>query len=149
MSLASKYHQEGFNCAESVLLALCREMGIESSLIPRIATGFGGGIGHTGDICGAVTGAVMALGIRFGRSDPQDKETRDKLYLLVESFLRKVEKNLGHLDCLSLIGVRLNTEEGLKRYRRENLREKCRLIVTTVESIALQYLHGDDSAQVL
>ncbi len=149
MSLASKYHQEGFNCAESVLLALCREMGIESSLIPRIATGFGGGIGHTGDICGAVTGAVMALGIRFGRSDPQDKETRDKLYLLVESFLREAEKNLGHLDCLSLIGVRLNTEEGLKRYRRENLREKCRLIVTTVESIALQYLHGDDSAQVL
>jgi C_GCAxxG_C_C family probable redox protein len=149
MSLASEYHREGFNCAESVLLALCQEMGIESPFIPRIATGFGGGIGHTGGICGAVTGAVMALGIRFGRSNPQDKETRDRLYLLVESFLKAVGKNLGHLDCLSLIGVRLNTEEGLKQYREGNLREKCRSIVTTVENIALQYLHGGDSIQAL
>lgn len=137
-----EYHARGFNCAESVLLGLCEEMHVASPLIPRIATGFGGGIGHTGNICGAVSGAVMALGIAFGREKPEDRATRDRLYLLVESFLREVEKALGHLDCFSLIGVRLNTEEGLKQYREENLRERCRSIVATVEEIAKRYLSG-------
>jgi len=137
-----EYHARGFNCAESVLLGLCEEMHVASPLIPRIATGFGGGIGHTGNVCGAVSGAVMALGIAFGREKPEDRATRDRLYLLVESFLREVEKALGHLDCFSLIGVRLNTEEGLKQYREENLRERCRSIVATVEEIAKRYLSG-------
>jgi C_GCAxxG_C_C family probable redox protein len=139
---SAEYHAQGFNCAESVLLGLCEEMHVASPLIPRIATGFGGGIGHTGNICGAVSGAVMALGIAFGREKPEDRATRDRLYLLVESFLGEVEKALGHLDCFGLIGVRLNTEEGLKRYREENLRERCRSIVATVEEIAKRYLSG-------
>lgn len=146
MSLAREYHQRGFNCCESVLLGLCEEMKVESPLIPQIATGFGGGIGHTGDICGAITGAVLALGIRFGRKDPQDTTTRDRLYLLVESFLEEVKSTLGYIDCFDLIGVRLNTEEGLKKYREENLREKCRLIVTTVEGIAKRYLESGPPA---
>ncbi|MEN3202136.1 MAG: C-GCAxxG-C-C family protein [Atribacterota bacterium] len=137
-----EYHRQGFNCAESVLLGLCDHLGIENSLIPRIATGFGGGIGHTGNICGAITGAVMALGIRFGRENPQDKDSRDRLYLLVETFLKEIEETLGYLDCLNLIGVRLNTKEGLERYREENLRLKCQQIVETVENIARRYLRG-------
>lgn len=142
MSKGVEYHRQGFNCAESVLLGLCDRLGIENSLIPRIATGFGGGIGHTGDICGAITGAIMALGIRFGRENPQDKDSRDRLYLLVEAFLKEAEKTLGYLDCCNLIGVRLNTKEGLKRYREENLRLKCQQIVETVENIAWRYLTG-------
>lgn len=142
MSKGVEYHRQGFNCAESVLLGLCDRLGIENPLIPRIATGFGGGIGHTGDICGAITGAIMALGIRFGRENPQDKDSRDRLYLLVEAFLKEVEKTLGYLDCFNLIGVRLNTKEGLKRYREENLRLKCQQIVETVENIARRYLTG-------
>ncbi|MBC7218151.1 MAG: C_GCAxxG_C_C family protein [Candidatus Caldatribacterium sp.] len=142
MAKSIDYHRQGFNCAESVLLGLCEDLGVKNPLIPRIATGFGGGIGHTGNICGAVTGAVMAFGIRFGRENPEDKDTRDRLYLLVESFLQEVEQSLGRLDCFGLIGVRLNTEEGLRRYREENLREKCRQIVGTVEDIAKRYLTG-------
>lgn len=138
-----EYHCQGFNCAESVLLGLCEYLKVESPLIPRIATGFGGGIGHTGNICGAITGAIMALGIRFGRENPQDKDTRDKLYRLTAAFLRDVERKLGHLDCFSLIGVHLDTEEGLERYRKENLRERCRQIVGIIEDIAQRYLAGD------
>lgn len=138
-----EYHRQGFNCAESVLLGLCDYLKVESSFIPRIATGFGGGIGHTGNICGAITGAIMALGIRFGRENPEDKDTRDKLYRLTAAFLKDAEEKLGHLDCFSLIGVRLDTEEGLEKYRKENLRERCRQIVGIIEEIAQRYLTGD------
>lgn len=81
MKSAGDFHNLGFNCCESVLLGASEFLGVTSELIPKIATGFGGGIGHTGRICGAVTGAVMALGIKYGRTSPQDIHTRDQLYL--------------------------------------------------------------------
>ncbi len=137
---AGEYHKQGFNCCESVLLGLCDYLGIWSELVPQIATGFGGGIGHTGDICGAITGAVMALGIRYGRKNPQDKITRDQLYQMVEKFLQETQSVLGKVNCVDLIGVSLNTEEGLQIYRGQNLRERCNRIIVTVENIAKQYL---------
>ena len=58
----------GFYCAESVVMAIAKAEGIESELLPRIATGFGGGMARTCGDCGAVTGAMMAVGLALGRS---------------------------------------------------------------------------------
>jgi len=140
MKNAGDYHDLGFNCCESVLLGASELLGVKSELIPKIATGFGGGIGHTGRICGAITGAVMALGIKYGRTSPQDKHTRDQFYLKTEKFLQDVEKELGSLNCIDLIGVALNTEEGLREYREKNLRDKCHEIIEKVEQILRTYL---------
>ena len=140
MKSAGDFHNLGFNCCESVLLGASEFLGVTSELIPKIATGFGGGIGHTGRICGAVTGAVMALGIKYGRTSPQDKHTRDQLYLKTENFLKDVEKELGSLNCIDLIGVALNTEEGLREYRERNLKNKCHKIIEKVEEILKAYL---------
>ncbi|MGQ9473406.1 MAG: C-GCAxxG-C-C family protein [Candidatus Caldatribacteriaceae bacterium] len=142
MSSAGEYHRQGFNCCESILLGLFDYLGIKNDLIPQIATGFGGGIGHTGRICGALTGAIMALGKQYGRTKPQDKETRDRFYKLTEAFLNEAQEILGSINCLDLIGVPLNTEEGLQIYREKNLREKCYQIITTVEALAHKYLEG-------
>src|SRR4030066_652072 len=76
----------GFNCAESVLKSLADEMGIECSCIPKIATGFGAGLGRHGEICGAITGAVMALGLKYGRADTKDPEGKEKDYSIVYGF---------------------------------------------------------------
>ncbi len=73
---SGEYHDQGFNCCESTLQGLGDYLGVKSDLIPSIATGFGGGIGHTGGVCGAITGAVMALGIKYGRRDPRIKKKR-------------------------------------------------------------------------
>ncbi|MDK2896656.1 MAG: hypothetical protein PWP04_776 [Candidatus Atribacteria bacterium] len=140
MATASDFHDKGFNCAESTLQGLAEYLGVQNELLPQIATGFGGGVGHTGRICGAISGAVMALGIKYGRRDPQDKKTRDELYQRVEAFLKKVGEKLGHTDCIDLIGVPLNTEEGLKIYRQNHLRDKCHTIIQTVEDLAKEFL---------
>jgi len=115
-------------------------LGVTSDLIPPIATGFGGGIGHTGGICGAITGAVMALGIKYGRKDPRDKEKRDWFYKMVENFLQDAEKELGNLNCRDLIGLTLNTDEAMKIYREQNLRRKCHEIINHIERLAQAYL---------
>lgn len=71
---AKRLFDNGFNCAESVLLATSHEKFAQSigGIIPRIATGFGGGIARNGDVCGALTGGVMAIGLALGRVSPED-----------------------------------------------------------------------------
>ena len=76
VELAKQYAADGFLCSEAVLKAASQWLDVESNLIPRIATGFGAGIGGCGLICGALSGGVMALSLKFGRNDPTRKEGR-------------------------------------------------------------------------
>ena len=67
---ASSHFLKGYNCAQSVLLTMFEHWNGRNELIPKIATGFGGGIGRCGSLCGALAGGVMALGVRFGTNEP-------------------------------------------------------------------------------
>jgi C_GCAxxG_C_C family probable redox protein len=93
---------------------VCQELGIKNDAIPRIASGFGGGIGGTGAVCGAVVGAVMAIGLKRGR----DTTSEDRLgaWGLVQEFRRRFEAEMGHICCHELTGIDLSTEEGQKQF---------------------------------
>ena len=67
-----------------MLLALAEQQGIRSDVIPRIATGFCGGMSRTGNLCGAVSGGVMGLGLALGRHTPQD--SREPVYRAIDGF---------------------------------------------------------------
>jgi C_GCAxxG_C_C family probable redox protein len=97
------------------LLAVCQERGVESRLVPRIATAFGGGIGRTGAVCGAVVGATMAIGLKHGRDEAS--QSRDRTYALAQEFRRCFEQEMGTISCRELTGVDLNTPEGLEHFR--------------------------------
>ena len=64
----------GFNCCQSVLLAYCQEFGLDSQVASRLSTGFGGGMGRMAGVCGAVTGAFMVLGLKYGKMRAEDNE---------------------------------------------------------------------------
>jgi C_GCAxxG_C_C family probable redox protein len=93
---------------------VCQELGIENELIPRVASGFGGGIGGTGAVCGAVVGATMAIGIKRGRDEPS--QDRYGTWALVQEFRRRFEAEMGHICCHELTGKDLSTEEGRKDF---------------------------------
>jgi C_GCAxxG_C_C family probable redox protein len=112
--LARRYH-----CAESVLMAVCRELGVENALVPRIATAFGGGMGRSGEVCGAVTGALMAIGVKLGREEPE--QSYDEVNALTRRFLQSFREQMGSLHCRDLIGTDLGTPEGLQAYRASDL----------------------------
>jgi len=124
-----------FNCAESVLLALSDSLNIPCECIPRIATGFGGGM-KTGSVCGAVSGAVMGFGLVHGRMHSQEREKRDHVYDLVSQFITEFEREHKTIVCRELLGVDITTEEGRKRYSSENLHTKCKTYVLTAFQIA-------------
>ncbi|MGD0766229.1 MAG: C-GCAxxG-C-C family protein [Dehalococcoidia bacterium] len=110
--MARRYH-----CSEAVLMAVCKEMGIESPLIPRIATAFAGGMGRSGEVCGAVTGAIMCIGIKHGREEPGQWQADDIANGLTQRFLRAFRDEMGAIQCRELTGFDLSTPEGLQAFR--------------------------------
>jgi C_GCAxxG_C_C family probable redox protein len=110
-------------CAESVLLAIAESRGIQSDLIPRIATGFCSGISRTGSMCGAVSGAIMAVNLVAGRSSPP--ESLEPSYTLTQKLISQFEKQFGSVNCRPLIDCDLPTEEGQRYFFENNLMERC------------------------
>ena len=93
---------------------MCQEFGIESKIVPQIASGFGGGIGNTGAVCGAVVGAVMAIGLMKERGDTMEDWLR--ISAVVQEFRRRFEAEMETINCRELTGADLTTEEGLQQY---------------------------------
>jgi C_GCAxxG_C_C family probable redox protein len=103
---------EGYNCSQSVLSAWAAELGLDREAALSVATAFGGGMGHRGDTCGAVSGAFMAIGLKHGRLRADDEETRDLAYSLVNRFVEEFESRHGSVVCRELLGFDLSTPEG-------------------------------------
>jgi C_GCAxxG_C_C family probable redox protein len=121
---AQALFDEGWLCAESVLLAVAQQAGIDSALIPQIATGFCSGVSRTKGMCGAVSGGIMALGIVLGRATPDLPP--DRIYDRVRQFLSSFETRHGSLNCFELTGLDFLTAEGREQFKRAGLRDKCR-----------------------
>jgi C_GCAxxG_C_C family probable redox protein len=115
--------RSGFFCAESVLLAIAESQGIQSDLIPRIATGFCSGVSRTGGMCGAVSGAIMGINLVAGRNSPA--ESLEPVYTLSQNLISAFEKQYGSVNCRQLIGCDLATEAGQQYFMEKNLMERC------------------------
>jgi C_GCAxxG_C_C family probable redox protein len=123
---AANHFKQGYNCAQSVLLAMQEYYGIPNNeLIPKVATPFGGGIGKLGSLCGALTGAVIAIGLKHGTNTTNLKK-KEKSYRLSQQLYEQFADTCGSPFCKELIGYDLTKPEELKMIRKLNIRdEKC------------------------
>jgi C_GCAxxG_C_C family probable redox protein len=109
---------EGFNCSQAVFSSYAK--GIDEKAALKIASGFGGGMGRMADTCGAVTGAMMALGLRFGGTSP-DREAKERAYARIREFADRFKARNGSLVCRDLLGCDISTPEGLQQARETGL----------------------------
>ncbi len=133
-----EFFGSGYYCAESVLLAMAESLGIHSDLIPRLATGFCSGMARTGGQCGAVSGAMMGIGLVAGRRSPA--ETVDSSYVLVQELFKRFEDEFGSTNCRALLGCDLATPEGQQTFRANRLLEHCFDYAEGATRIALSLL---------
>lgn len=117
------------NCAQSVLSAYTEELNLDPDLALAISCGFGGGMGRLQETCGAVTGAIMVLGIYNRPKFNSNSERKEKTYVMVREFSEKFKALHGTTSCKALLNCDLQTEEG-RRYAREHglyetICEKC------------------------
>jgi C_GCAxxG_C_C family probable redox protein len=115
--------KEGFNCSQSVLSTYGPEFGLDRETALRLGAAFGAGMGRMGGTCGAVTGAFLVLGLRFGAIQAADLPAKEKTYALVREFARKFQARNGSLICKELLGCDLSTAEGVSRFKAGNLLE--------------------------
>lgn len=125
-------------CAESVLLTVADEVGIISSMIPRIATGFCSGMADTGGMCGAVAGGIMALGMLYGRDDAEQQYK--KVYAMVQRFKGAFEAEFGSIKCMTLTGCDFSTEKGRRLFQEKGMLEKCRVFTGRAASLVTEII---------
>jgi C_GCAxxG_C_C family probable redox protein len=132
---ASNHFKRGYNCAQSALLAMQEYYDLpKNKLIPKIATPFGGGIGKRGSLCGALTGTVIAVGLKHG-TNTTDLKKKEKSYELAQKLYDQFVKTCGSPFCRELIGYDLTKPEDLEKMHKLNVRDKkcCNFVRNAVE----------------
>jgi len=112
---ALSYFIREFNCCQSVLVAYARDFGLSDETALSLAGAFGGGIGGTGETCGAVTGGLLVIGLRHGAGDPKDKEGREKIHQAAQAFMARFTAMCGSTRCRDLLGCDVGAPGGRER----------------------------------
>lgn len=117
--LAAEHFTRDYNCCESMLLAACHYLNIDAWIIPRIATPFGGGISGHSYICGALSGALMAIGLKYGRDNCNQE--REPAKERAGRFIRRFIDKYGTVNCSSIIGCDAADIEARKEHIRSTI----------------------------
>lgn len=129
---------KGFNCAQAVVSSFGTDLGLTEEQCLKVASAFGGGMGKQQSICGAVTGAYMVLGLKYGNITENNEDAKAKTYGLVQEFNKEFLKTNESLVCKDLLlGYDMNTEEGSNQIKEQNLKKlKCeKAIKDAVEAV--------------
>ena len=120
-AVASFKDGEGFSCSQSILSTFSEDLGVDRETALKIATGFGGGMGRMGEVCGAVTGAFMVIGLKHGRINLEDKTPKEQTYALMEEFVRRFKERHGSILCRELLHCDISTEVGQKEAKEQKV----------------------------
>lgn len=132
---------EGFMCSQAVLTAYAGQFGMDRETALRVSAAFGGGMGRMGEICGAVTGAFMVIGLKYGRTAVQDTTLHEKTNRLVKEFVKRFKSGNSSIVCRELLGCDLSTPDGLKTFADKKLRDTvCTKLVSDAAEIVGQLL---------
>jgi C_GCAxxG_C_C family probable redox protein len=113
--------KNGFTCSSAVFSAFSGEMGLDSETAKKIACGYGAGISKTGNICGAVSGAIMVIGLKYGKTKRGDDAATEKTRALVRKFIHEFTQRSGSINCTELLGYNLGKPEEYEKARDNKL----------------------------
>jgi C_GCAxxG_C_C family probable redox protein len=137
--IATEKFLAGYNCAQSVLYAYGPDMGLDGETALKVATGLGAGMGLRGEVCGALTGGILALGLKYGRGGQQDRSATEQTYRKTQELMTRFEHRHGSCSCRVLLDrCDLRTEEGRQYFKEHDLLHKTcvRCVQTVVEELA-------------
>lgn len=141
MEKAQELFAQKYHCSQAVLAAFAEELGITENQALKLGGCFGGGM-CKGEVCGACTGALMALGLKYGQCEINDTESKAKTNDVTVKFLEAFSETNGSYMCKELLGCDLATAEGKEYAREHNLfTEFCPKMVASAVEIAEKFLN--------
>ena len=121
VEIAVASFKAGFSCSQAVLSAFAPDLDLERQTALRLASAFGGGMARMAQTCGAVTGALMVIGLKHGHVTAEDKATKEMTYALVREFVDQFRARNTSLLCRELLGCDIGTPEGMQLFREKGL----------------------------
>lgn len=118
---AASLFEQGFSCSQSVFSAYAEQFGLDGELALRVSGAFGSGMGRLGATCGAVTGAFMVIGLKYAKTKPEDDESKERTYALVQQFAERFRERNGSTVCRELLGYDLSTPEGRQQVEEQGI----------------------------
>lgn len=133
----------GVNCAQAVARTYAAELGLDEQTATRLMATFGAGMGRSGYVCGAVSGAALVLGAKFGNGEAADTARRDKAYAVSAELIDAFRREHGSVLCRDLTGFDLRDADQLQRAREQGVfAESCPVFVRTAAAILEDLLAG-------
>ncbi len=141
---AANYFRQEYLCSQAVLMAFAPQLGLELQMASKIAAPFGAGIGRLGKTCGAVSGALMVIGLKFGHETADDTESKELTFELTRKFLEEFESRNENLLCRELLGLDISNPKELELARNEGVFDKrCPKFVRDAAEIVEEILNRD------
>jgi C_GCAxxG_C_C family probable redox protein len=135
--IAEEKFRSGYNCSQSVLFSFTDKLDLDKDTALKISNGFGGGMGRQQEVCGAVSGAIMVLGLLYGRGENDGPEEQETTYSKVRELIDCFKEEFGSVNCKELLsGCVLMTAEGQKQFKERGLKERCCNYVRRAAEIA-------------
>jgi C_GCAxxG_C_C family probable redox protein len=136
---------QGFTCSSAVFSTFSGDLGLDADTAKKIACGFGGGISHTGNICGAVSGAILAIGLKSGKCSAGDDAAMARTRALTNEFLQEFTRRNGSVNCTELLGYDLGDPNALASARENGLfKTKCPALVRDAAEILEKMLSNGE-----
>jgi C_GCAxxG_C_C family probable redox protein len=112
-----------FACSQALVSTYGVPLGLDRKNALRISGVFRGGMAHMGGTCGAVTGAFMVIGLKYGNIEVNDEKAKEMTTKLAREFADKFKTLNGSILCRELLGCDISTPEGMKIAKERRLFE--------------------------
>ncbi len=111
----------GLNCSQAIVATYGSALGLDEETAVKVAAAFGGGMGHTGKMCGAITGAMMVIGLHCNKDACSTAQAKARSYALASELIKTFQTRHVYTNCKDLIGQDLSTDEGMRTAREDDL----------------------------
>jgi C_GCAxxG_C_C family probable redox protein len=133
--------QNGFNCSQAIFSTYSDQLGLDKETALKISCPFGGGMGRMSGTCGAVTGAYMLIGLKYGKYLPEDNDSKEKSYALVKEFTEKFNTIHGSISCKDLLKKDMKNPEDLNYIKENGLWDKlCPIFISDAAQLIEELL---------
>ena len=109
-----------FNCSQAVLTAFASDFGLDEKLALMLGTQFGGGA-RNGEMCGAVSGALMVLGLKYGHYESDNTKQKSRAYAIASEYTKRFKELNGSIVCRDLLGYDLTKPDDMACIKEKNL----------------------------
>ena len=106
---AAELFYNGYNCAQAIMVAFSDVTGLEEAYAAKMISSFGGGMGRLREVCGGVSGAIMALGMAVEPWDPADQSAKAEHYRRIQLLANRFRERHGAIICRELLGEKAGT----------------------------------------